>query len=427
MTAQTELVPLYEQLLAVAGMKADRYGAISMELAGETMGAVVKGKALVLPTKDQLGNPDWSKRVVFHPLCEDALNGESSELEVFRKAINTRLNYVIGVLALELFTMAASVARHKKLNPDQSEFVSAVGAVDEKTYNVMVKLCEQMMVGSAQKCFVNIFLKRGGSLKGERFVRVGVVSFPLFEELLKDEDTVFGVKLPRKLDRKAVRAFMEFIFPGIGEANHYSRGSRSDVAPFTEALMSAVKAVAGAINDTLSLFENQLEKVEYASLHFNNEWVETFNNHNELVRLSRALPPLPKAGTDATAAEPAKPASPAAQHQPYTPVSPYVVPTPHLRGGPAASSDTGKSDWREIVRGNPALAQVTGQMNYGGGGYAPVYDPVAARAARMPSWAYGSNQTMVPRHQQNYQGAWATQPAQVVNNGPMNYGGFNRL
>ena len=206
-----KLIPLYESLLATADMASTADGFISRKVGGKSTPATINGKRLVLPTHEHLCNPKPAEQIIFHPLSENILRGESIVVEDFRKAINIKLHYTIGVLAYQLLTIATSTAEHSKLNPDQLEFLSAVKNADEKTLESFQKLLRAMSVDQTANTFVSIYLKRGGVVEGKKYSRAGIVSFPLFEELCKD-DTVYGVKL-RVKDKDTLINLMQYIFP----------------------------------------------------------------------------------------------------------------------------------------------------------------------------------------------------------------------
>lgn len=314
MSKKKSLLDLYRSILKTADMVVSDDGYVSVVIGDETKPAMVKGKRLVLPTPDHLKNSDWSDRVVFHPLSENILRGESQVLEMFRNVLNIKMNTVIGTLAYQLLTIATSTGEHSKLTPDQSEFLSYVKNADEKTIQILEKLMMAMPANQHQKAFVSIYLKRSGTIAGKRHSRVGVVTFPLYEELTKGTGEVYGVKL-RKLDREALIKLLEFMIPGIEKAESHNRGSDSTVAPYLDALMKAVMAVAGPINDIVTLFENQLE--DSATMMFEADWVESFENLAAMVPEINTIPM--QAGNDGAPAKTAQPAAPAPAATPSAP------------------------------------------------------------------------------------------------------------
>jgi hypothetical protein len=282
------LIELYKQVISCGGWIADDDGFISMKLADlDPQPVLIDGKRLVLPLEYQLKHSDTSKRVVFHPLNESILRGESDVVTKLRMNINHRLNFVVGFLSISLMRLATSPAEHPSLKPDQTVFLSMLKDVDQQTNEKLQKLAAQMTMGDASKSFSHIYVSKRGDINGRKYARVGVVSFPLYEELCKDEAEVYGVKL-RKKDRQAIKALIEYILPDIDKPATYRRGSDSKVAPTLDALMKAVIAVGDPINCVIDLFKDRLEGV--SDLVFNGDWEPEFNDLEALLPQIRMIP-----------------------------------------------------------------------------------------------------------------------------------------
>ena len=429
-----KLLDLYQSILDVAMLKVSEDGFVSAKLMGESKPAMVKGKRLVLPTREHLSSPDWEHRVRFHPLAENVLRAESDVLAFFRQSLNIRLNFTFGVLAYQLLQIATSPADHAKLSPDQAEFLSKVKNADEKTLQVYEKL---IAAYPANASFVSIYLKRTGQIAGKRYARLGVVSFPIYKDLkASTTGEVNGVKM-RVKDRESILALLEYMIPSIEDGENNNRGSDSQLAPFLDALMKSVLVVASPLNALVELFRNQLEEPE--ELMINDEWVETFENLGVLKDEIRAIPmqagnegSVP--GMEAAAAAPASVAAPAVAAPPvvaaapagmqpgsissqlfgqpapvappmqpvyggYAPGAGYPSPTgypaPHMHpqaGHPGyppphqpapPPADGRPRSFNEILASNPALGAQVGHMAYGRGPAGYPQQPVQ----RPPSWA----------------------------------------
>jgi len=282
-----KIVDIYKSILACGGMITDSEGFISVRMNTASEPAVIDGKRLVLPTQNQLMNPDRTNRIVFHPLAENILRGESDVISKLRSVFNIRLNYTFAAIGQNLLQIAASVTDHKKLTPDQSEILSIVKDVDDKTVIAFTSLMLNAMKQSADKCFINIYLKRKATIDGKVYSRGGVVTFPVLSELLKDQDSYFGVKL-RVKDRNAFIQLHEYLLPNLKLDGHYNRASNSDVAPYLDALMHAVMSVGSKFNDVLDLFGDLLDAKE--DLVFDSDWVEPFENLAALLPQIRQIP-----------------------------------------------------------------------------------------------------------------------------------------
>jgi hypothetical protein len=421
-----KLTDIYRAILRAGGLVADAEGFISSDDGSKLSPFLVKGKRLVLPTDEFQRQSDKSGIVLFHPLCENTLRGESEVLEAFRAAINARTQYVFAWVAYQLLMINTSVETHKNLNPEQHEFLSKVKNADGTTVEVLEKIMKAMPVGQVAKCFVSIYLKRSGQINGVKHARVGVVSFPLYKELISPESIaskeVYGVKIPKKADRAALVSLLEYMMPAIETPHSYDRGSNDQTAPNLDALMKAFMAIAGPLNDVIELFKEHLDDPE--ALMFDASWVEAFKDLGVLEAEIRKTPM--QAGNEG-ATNKAMPASatpvpvPAPVYQAPVPVQPvyqaqqpafmqaqqypqhqpmYQPPPP-----PPQPVQTGRGvDWSSLVHSSPALAAT---VNMGQNHYHPQQGFSPARAGygvqAQPQQMYQQQQPMYQQQQPAFQ------------------------
>jgi hypothetical protein len=286
-----KLLDLYKSMMRTAGLIVTEDNLISAQLTPESVVPVtLKGKRLALPSQAILARLDKSDIVVFHPLMEQVTRGESEILEKYRKLMMMRLNEVVATQMLKLLTLSASVAEHQHLTPDQSEFLTKVKNVDDKTISTFEKVISAMPADQTAKRIVSLFLKKTGSVAGKRYKRVGVVSFPLFEELKKADHDIYGVKC-RVKDKEALVSLLEYIFPNIQEVGSFNRGSDSDIAANLDALMQATLAIVEALNSVTETFEDVFNRNEDAnSLYIDVEWQSAFANLGSMMNEIRMVP-----------------------------------------------------------------------------------------------------------------------------------------
>lgn len=321
-----KILDLYRAILRCVGLTADEEGYISsVMVVGEKTPSTINGKVLVLPTSQQLKSADRTERIVFHPLSENILHGESEVLSYLRRSAVLRINITFAALAAELMQIATSPAEHSKLNPDQQEFLYRVKDADATTYEHLRQLTKAMPPGHPSQSFCSIYLKRSGSIGTTRYSRVGVVSFPLYEALKaagKDR-TVFGVNL-RVKDVETLIGLLEYMVPGIAKPEAHNQGSNSLVAPFLDALMKTVRVIAAPMNDIIELFRDQLTNPEM--LEFDASWVETFDNLDQMLPEIRSIPM--QAGNEGSAAGVSPAAAAPAAARPTATVHPQAVAAP---------------------------------------------------------------------------------------------------
>jgi hypothetical protein len=287
-----DLIELYKSMLAEAWLEADNEGFIHSARPGRDREPYhISKKRVVLPTFNQLSVPEANNRIFFHPLMENQLRGESTILADYRERVNERLNVTIWAVAKRLMQLATSPAEHPNLRVEQTEFLTPVKDADNGTLERMEKIMKAMPLNDPSKCFVHIYIKRGGTIKGTKHVRVGIVSFPLYEELArkpegKGKNEVWGIPMRAK-DREIMMAFLRYLLPGLDQPEYFNRSSDSMVAPSLEAFMATVTAIGDPINAQVELFESYFKD---SNLLIGGDWVDVLKDTQALLKQIRAIP-----------------------------------------------------------------------------------------------------------------------------------------
>lgn len=373
-----KLLELYESILKAACLSVDNDGFVSVKLQNDNSPSMVNGKRLALPTQKHLANPQPDSKMLFHPLAENIMRGESEVITKLRHSFNVRFNFTFAALGQSLLQIASSIAEHHKLSPEQSEVLSALKDADETTAINFSKIMINSIKNDPGKAFVNIYLKRGGKIGEKKYARIGVVSFPFYEQLQNKDEDVCGVKL-RVKDRATLKALCEYIFPAIKNPEAYNAGSDSQIAPFLEALMKTVKCLAMCFNDIFDLFNKHIDG--YEELVFNSDWVEGLDNLPSMMGEIRMIPiqagnegstkAIGTVGTNMPVQQPL--VTPVAQQAPAQFVSPQQSYHPQQQMGynnpvvqnptmPQGLIKTDKGiDLQSLLRSNPA---VFGNQNF---------------------------------------------------------------
>lgn len=363
----TKIISLYNSILRYSGMESDEKGYISVQIGEHRDPVTIDGKRLVLPTDNQLKMFVPDEKMIFHPLSENILRGESQVLLKLKQSINLRLNYVIGGVAQGLLNIVASPALHSKLSADQSDLIIAIKEADEKTLTTFTSLLLNGAKTKAEKLYTNIYLKRGGTVGDKRYSRVGVVSFPFYNELMNDSIDKIRVK-----DKETFRQLFEFMFPDIGVPEAYNYGTQTQVAPFLDALMMSSLKVASKLNDIVEMYKDFIDNPDV--LRFDDEWIEMFRDLESLTPDIRRIPV--QQGNDGSISvaeqreeqqasvqqqtqyqpQPAQPQAmpvpqPAPVYQPQAPVYQQQAPQ-----APAVKKTTNGLDWKSVAASTPAVA-----------------------------------------------------------------------
>lgn len=356
-----KLLDLYGTIADTANWVVSPEGFISQKQIGsdKVTPLLVKKLRLAMPTEEILKSREMRDVMIFHPLKEDVLKPETDVLDALRSAINSRLNVTTCWVALSLLVIAGSSDDHAKLDPDQSEFLSHVKAANQDTVDDLKRIFDAMKLNAKDKTAVKIFTKKGGSMNGQKFTCLGVVKFPLYQELVDSiENTpkagkpeVFGVKLSSKKSRDALIALFRYIFPQIDTPEVYQYGSSSLVAAFLDALMQTTAKIAAPINTVIDTFATVFTDPD--EMKIQGDWLPTFLDLGTMVNEIRMVPAqtanaleMPedvkaKHGVDGTA-------KPAATPAVMTPSSGAYV-TPVADTGPP-KTDKGL-DFAKLVKG----------------------------------------------------------------------------
>jgi hypothetical protein len=375
-----KLLDIYRSILQFAGLRANPEGYVSLKDVS-TDPVLIGGLRLVIPTNEQLRSHNPGEKIVFHPLTEDIVRGESEIIKKLRVNINTRLNTNIAALGKDLLNIVASPALHARLTPEQSRLLTVVKDADEKTVANYLAMLMSNYKERSDRLYVNVFLVRGGSNQkepGRKYTRLAVVSFPFYTE-----NAAGTIGKCRVKDRETYRQLMEFMFPDIEVTDAYNYGSDSIVAPFLETLMLGSAKIAARINELVELYAPFIEGHE--DLMFDLDWMESFRDMTTLAPMIREIPlqagnegsiPPPTASTPV----PVSNTELAQQlHQmtvPASPASQIPVPVPP----PPRTSDAGGLNFREMAQASPNIIP-------------PMYPPQYQQQyqyqpqQQMPSWA----------------------------------------
>ncbi len=262
------LVDLYKAILKTGWLITDEKNYVYRDLSsvsGENKEPfILLDKQVALPTRENLNNSGKENLLIFHPLLEGLIGGESPVIGKLRRAYSVRFTYSATTLFTALLSSASHTSETSKFSPDQMDLLKVLSAdIDEKTiktWNKLISIAFEQFKSS--NGFADIYISSNVVVDGEAFSRYATVKFPIYEELAKDKDKFFGSSIQiRKSDRKVYMNLFEFMFPGIEKKNHYSRGTNSRIAPFLDSLL---KTFGNLFAITNNLYENfyQVIKIE---------------------------------------------------------------------------------------------------------------------------------------------------------------------
>ena len=251
---------------------------------------VILGRRVTLPLDEfvRAATPT-AEHIVFHPLSEDVLSGQSPVMRSLRLLVLNKLNDTIGKLAGAILIIMADTKSHSSLTAAQMTYLKTLPSVDEKCVANFNKILDEVESSGGKK-FINIYLRRGGQVRDVSYKRKASVSFPIVDELNSDDQTIYGVSGLRKGDIKVYKALFDLILPDADVQDTYSAGSNSNVATYYHALLTAFYVVAGVLNVTSRALDEPIKKLLGESLIINLDWFEDFQDFNKFRDLIPSCP-----------------------------------------------------------------------------------------------------------------------------------------
>lgn len=266
-----DLIGFYKKVLHNLRLKTDEDGYIYPGNSDVPL-TVDDGKALVLPTKEQIntiydtddnGNPVAVKSL-FNPLNEDVIKGDSIAITRMKRIIEIDLSYRLVTIGDLLFRLFATPSLQKRTTTTIDKFLSGVGElnistglrkeekkiVDEKVFENWVKLYTTTQ--KTKDRFITIFLKKRGKYNGKVYNRLAVLHSSIYEEFVNYEkgDDILGVKV-RPKDVKLYKYLFEYALPEMTDDMTICFGSNDTNSPTFIALMSLYIKITERFNKIL--------------------------------------------------------------------------------------------------------------------------------------------------------------------------------
>lgn len=239
-----DIIEFYKGILESVGLITDERGNIQASDITGYIPYTIKGtnKRLVLPTQEVLRNPDWENTMAFHPLSENIARKDSVVFRNLQRLSSLQVNIEVGLLMRQMVEYCADKDQHKNLNHKQAVILSIFPDADEISLKNWMKIDDKL---GKDHSYVKMVTLRNKELKGLTYPRVTTVRFPIYEEMVEQtkdkqkEYHLFGVKI-RKKDIQGFKKLFEFIFSHLDTPDeHYSYGTRSQVAPSFHSLMTS--------------------------------------------------------------------------------------------------------------------------------------------------------------------------------------------
>lgn len=243
------------------------------------------GLPLVIGSKEQL-DKGGDSNIIYHPLTEDALKGESYTIKITKEQMN-RMLAMRFLTNLRGLGEALVTKRSSKVTAKQTKLFNQNPDFDEKALSDLIKIVGKAKSSVVNRHLVGIYLhSKGVQFEGHPVKRLAKVSSSLRDALESKDKDVWGVEKISRVRRKAIIQLIDTILPGVNE-DAYTHGSNNKTAPYFDAMTNAFLNLSYQL-DTIehtcsSLYNDELMiKPKY-------EWVDKLTN---LAKLAAPIPPL---------------------------------------------------------------------------------------------------------------------------------------
>jgi hypothetical protein len=288
-----DLNTIYKAILETGWLITDEQGMVFRNLSvsnEEKEPFIMLEKSVALPTRENLNRSGRDNLLIFHPLMEGLLGGESPVIGKLRRAYGIRFSYALGQLFSSLLGGVTHATEYNKFSPEQMDLLTTIKNVDEGTLKIWDKLMAlSMEAHSMSNSLVDVYIKRDVTVGDTAYSRFANVRFPIYDQLVNNPDKVFGskMKIPPK-DREVIIKLFEYMFPNIGLKDSYSVGTKSRIAPYLDTLLGVYAKLFTITNTIFEKFQDVVVfdpaiKVELA-------WPEWFRDIESLKNLAQSVP-----------------------------------------------------------------------------------------------------------------------------------------
>jgi len=282
-----EVYSFYVKLLEMLDLIVDDKGQIFMELDNAHMPIFINKIPMYLPTAENIktmfdivDGKSVKVKEIFNPLNENAFKGGNSSFLKLKAIIDIKL------LSVFYYLSEALLVRASKSDVDETDMnviklqslisrqkTTSKNKVDQKTIDDWSSILNNIKQKYINKKYIALLLTKGAKIDNITYNRVGVITFPLGEELykLKGKDkTILDVSLRGK-DVINFKTLYEFMFGSVDIINDGIQiGSLNKTAPSLHALLLVYDKVFNTLKpllDTVKAFGLDEDTMSMMSLH----------------------------------------------------------------------------------------------------------------------------------------------------------------
>jgi len=269
-----EVYSFYVKLLEMLDLIVDDKGQIFMELDNAHMPIFINKVPMYLPTAENIktmfdivDGKSVKVKEIFNPLNENAFKGGNASFLKLKAIIDIKL------LSVFYYLSEALLVRVSKSDVDETDMnviklqslisrqkTTSKHKVDQKTIDDWSAILNNIKQKYINKKYISLLLTKGAKIDDITYNRVGIITFPLGEELFKlkgKDKTILDVTLRGK-DVINFKTVYEFMFGDENIINNGIQiGSLNKTAPSLHALLLVYNKVFNTLSpllDTVKAF-----------------------------------------------------------------------------------------------------------------------------------------------------------------------------
>lgn len=265
----SKLISFYKRVLSSLGIQTDEQDFVVVDTGKKIQPMLIDGKPVVLPTKQHIDTMTTVEsngevkinKVLFNPLREDLIKGETEVLIKLKKNYEIRINFAVCNLVELYIRFGMDQELQKKASLEASTFLTSLNvtrnrnvtnAIDAGTIEKWGKIYAGLLKAPSTKGAVHLFSKKAGKLNNVTYSKLVTATFPLYEALcnLKKDETIFDVKLRNK-DIDVLKVIFKYIFNNIDTPEYYMIGSSDASSSFVSLTKMYIK-IMSRINELIS-------------------------------------------------------------------------------------------------------------------------------------------------------------------------------
>lgn len=267
-------IEFYTALLESLGLTVSEGGVVLRPGKTETP-LEINGKTVVLPTKFYLDQNEWSDVHPFHPLCEDALMGQSETLHLLNAVMRISLSTRYAALIKDILTVSTTKELQQQVaDPSVNEITMVfpdvkAGAI--KSWTSVYKMFNK------NQYFSSLYINRNMEVDGKQYQRVGIPCYPILDD--QDDTKLLGVAITKK-DTAGIRALVGKIIEPIPK-----EFCSSASLPYFDTIIQYYIAMITRYNEIVKMYGAVIKSPLVPT-----DWIETFE---DIERIRKRIPRLP--------------------------------------------------------------------------------------------------------------------------------------